>query len=270
MVWTCYLRVSRKRQVNVWTYLLSFMPVGYPIDQNGSHCPPKEWHLTLSFGFHILKHTCTHVCTCMHILHMLINQLISQKIESKESRFHEGKLFFFLSAWTSGFFWSFWTCMVKINLIFKGHSLVFFKLTFQYWFAFCEVFSLCRRNTLNSLWSSTIVQWTDYQLFELESKRFWKAGFPPLTLCSVLSCTHTHSESPGVKLEGTELIKAKEKRKTWDNISKNNSCNRSTWFWNCQEWVKSSPLPISQLFLVLSLGAKENLAVLNGLPVLLT
>ena len=34
-----------------------------------------------------------------------------------------------------------------------------------------------------------------------------------------------------------------------------------------KEHVKSSPLPVSQLFLGLSLGAKENLAFLNGLPV---
>lgn len=60
----------------------------------------------------------------MHILHMLINQLISQKIESKESRFHEGKLFFFFICL------DFWILLIILNMY--GKKILFLKVIALY------------------------------------------------------------------------------------------------------------------------------------------
>lgn len=96
-----------------------------------------------------------------------------------------------------------------------------------------KCFSNCRESPVSWFNCSRMILWEEKRwLFILESKRFvflcvFKLPFPPLTPSP--SCTHPYSGQSGVKLEGKEIMQA---WKIWDNISKNNSGNRSSPLWN--------------------------------------
>lgn len=96
-----------------------------------------------------LKHTCTHMCACIHPLGTPINYLVNQKYNIKK-RIKISRRKILLLVFICLAFWIFLIILnkhYKKILIFKGHSLVFFKLTFQTWFTFCKVFSFCERNS---------------------------------------------------------------------------------------------------------------------------